>query len=106
MRLNVLTGNVGNVGNEFPVPMFGGVDNQAVLFSLLPAAKLLCSKKHAEFKRHVETRQSCFRIKVGAGDVVNAKFAFADDLEDFINSDLTAVINFQRATRNKPTVTN
>ena len=82
------------------------VENDAALLSLLCVAKSLRTEKHAEFERHVETREPGRRIGFGSRQIVNAEPAVCDDAGDSLDPYFAGVIDFERTARDVSAVVN
>lgn len=97
MRRDILPGDI---GTEFLIPILRAIEDEADFSALSFIAVFLRAQKHSQLQWHVEARQLRFRIKFGAGDIVNADATLGDDLENLIHTHLTGVGEFEGAARN------
>ena len=65
------------------------------------AAESLCRQEHAEFQGHVEAWETAGRVRFNSRDIMDAIVALGDDFEDFVNSNLAGIVDFQGAPRPK-----
>ena len=85
-----------NVRDELLKAIRCTIKDQTVFARLIITAIVLRAEKQPKFQRHVEARQVCSWVKLGAADVVNAVAALADDFLDFADPDISSIVKFQR----------
>ncbi len=90
-----------DVGENALVSESLSIENRANLMTGPSGAKPVCSEKQTKFERHVEPRETVIELHVG--DVMDAEMAGANQGADFLETDLSGVVEFQRATRRETT---
>jgi hypothetical protein len=95
VRLNILTGNI---GNKFLIAIFLAIENNTDLTLVFPTTEFPRAEKEAQFKRHVEARQGRRAIAFGARNIMLAILALGDNATDFVQTIFGRVICFQRNT--------
>lgn len=68
---------------------------------MLRSPVFLCTKKHAEFERHVEAREGRIASKLSARNIVDAVTAFSDYPTDLVKSVVRRIVRLKRATRDE-----
>jgi hypothetical protein len=94
MSCNILPGDV---GNEFLESVAFPIQDQRHLGLLGCHAKSCRTDKKAKLERHIEPGKLVFRVELRARDVMHTEPARLDHLDDFLDPDLAAIIDFQSA---------
>jgi hypothetical protein len=90
----------GEVADISMVPVLVAIQDQAGFGSLIGIAEAIGAQEEAQLERHVESGQASGRL--GARDVVNAPTAVSDQGDDFLETNLAAVVAFQSAAWPQP----
>ncbi|MGJ0452095.1 MAG: hypothetical protein ACR65T_02525 [Methylocystis sp.] len=95
VRMNILPGDV---RDELLISIFLSVEDERFLTRTF-RTEIARAKEKAQFKGHVEARQTRRRVQFSVGNIVDAISAFANNTAYFLDPRLAAIVVFSSATR-------
>lgn len=101
MRLDVLACYI---GYEALITIALQVENQTVLFFIMPGTIALRPEEDPQFERHIESWKRMLRIKFRARQIMDSVLALVNDAEDVINATLRAIIDLECASSGETAV--